>query len=256
MRRARPGNRESARRHRTLLRVVGDELERARADAGLTKTALAQAAGIDRAHLHRIELGLARASIEVLVAIASALGGELQVRFLPGTGPAIRDRLQAMMIEELLRRLHPRWKRTLEVAVQRPVRGIIDLVLHDEAAAIMVATEAQSEVRRLEQHLRWSREKAEALPSSDLYRIIGPGLTASPAISRLLLLRSTPATRALARRFPETLAAAYPARSSAVHAALTTAEAPWPGDGILWARVTREAATLLAAPPRGVSLGR
>ena len=60
-------------------------------------------------------------SLETLVRIALALGGDLGLRFLPGAGVPIRDRFQARMIEALLAILHPRWKRLPEVPVMRPV---------------------------------------------------------------------------------------------------------------------------------------
>ena len=53
-----------------------------------------------------------------------------------------------------------------------------------------------------------------------------------------------------------TLAAEYPAAVAAVYAALTTADAPWPGSGILWASVEGGRARILDRPPRGVALGR
>ena len=53
-------------------------------------------------------------------------------------------------------------------------------------------------------------------------------------MSRLLVLRSTVATRELARQFEATLAAAYPARTADVVNALTSADGHWPGDGIVW----------------------
>jgi hypothetical protein len=80
---------------------------------------------------------------------------DLGVRLYPGTGPLIRDHLQAAMIEALLQILHPRWRPSPEVWVTRPVQGVIDLVLEaevdDDATAPLIATEAQSELRRLEQ---------------------------------------------------------------------------------------------------------
>jgi hypothetical protein len=213
--------------------------------------AIAAAAGIDSGHLCRIEAGDVRASLGVLVSVAAALGGDLNVRFHPGTGPSLRDRFQAPMVESLLVAAHFRWRRLVEVAVRRPVRGVIDVVLHD--GVTLVAVEAQSELRNLEQQVRWNQEKAAALRSSDLF----PFASAAepPAISRVLLLRSTEATRAIARRYPETLRAAYPARSRDVYESLV-GERPWPGAGIIWARVSAGHAEVMAGPPRGVALGR
>ena len=246
------------RRHvRDLGYAIGLEIRRMREDAGVSQAALARAAGVARSQLAGIEAGRQCASVETLAAIATALGGRLQVRIDPGTGPAIRDRHQARMIEALLRDLHPRWKRFLEVSVHRPVRGVIDLVLHDPDRAVVVAGEAQSQLRRLEQTIRWSNEKASALLSSSALpaSFMTDSGGSAPSVSRLLLLRSSAANREIAGVFEETLRAAYPAPAAAVVAALTTVDAPWPGAGTVWVRVDGSQTRLLDGPHRGVALG-
>ena len=200
-----------------------------------------------------IEAGDGQWSVDSLARLAAALGADLSVRLYPNTGPPIRDRHQARMVEALLGILNPRWRPTLEVPVRSPARGIIDLVLHDAAAGIMLAVEAQSELRRVEQQLRWSGEKAASLPSSELWRTIG-GRDAR--IGRVLLLRSTRTTRALAANLESTFRAAYPADHGAARRALTTPDDPWPGDAIVWMGVDGAGATVLerrpaASRPRG-----
>jgi hypothetical protein len=73
--------------------------------------------------------------------------------------------------------------------------------------------------------------------------------------SRLLILRSTEATRSLARQFEATFRAAYPARSSDVVGALLEGRS-WPGPGIVWIRIEGEDVRLMDGPPRGVPVGR
>jgi hypothetical protein len=73
--------------------------------------------------------------------------------------------------------------------------------------------------------------------------------------SSLLLLRSTEQTRAIARAYEATLASAYPGRAADAFAALSSADTPWPGNSILWARFEAGRVTLLDAPPRGVRVG-
>jgi hypothetical protein len=109
----------------------------------------------------------------------------------------------------------------------------------------------QTRIDRLEQSIRWSSDKARSLPSSDIWPPVG-----EPVVHRLLVLRSTAATREVARRFESTLRTAYPARAHDIHAALMTAETPWPGDGILWADLRGDAVRILDRPPRGVAIGR
>jgi transcriptional regulator with XRE-family HTH domain len=235
-------------------RAIGSALRDLRIDSGLTIAAVARAAGIDRGYLSRIETGVRAASIRVLTAVAAALGADLSVKLYANTGPRIRDRFSAPMSEALLHALHARWTADPEVAVHRPARGVIDLVLSDVHQPTLVATELQSEMRRLEQQVRWHRLKEESLRSADLWRFVAADET--PPTSRLLVLRSTRTTRELANTFEKTLRAAYPARTVDVVRALTTADAPWPGAGIVWMRVPGGRAELLAGPPRGVRLGR
>ena len=245
--------RETSRRIRRLHLQLGEEIRRLRLDAGLTLTELGAVVGVHRSHLARMEAGQAAPSLEVLTATSVALGADLSVRFFSGAGPRLVDRFQALMIEGLVRRLHPRWSVRLEVPVTHPARGIVDAALIDRLSPVAVASEAQSELRRLEQQIRWSNEKADGLAARLAQEAVP---AAGPAVSRLLILRSTSFTREIARRYEATLSVAYPARSVDVIRARTTASAPWPGAGIVWTRVTGGTADLLEHPPRGVRLGR
>ncbi len=160
------------------------------------------------------------------------------------------------MVEALLAIVDPRWQPYLEVPVHRPVRGVIDIVLGERETALLVAIEAHSDLRRLEQQVRWAADKSEALANTELARFASEAGTREPAISRLMLLRSSRHTRELARTFERTLAAAYPARPADVFAALTRPDDPWPGAGMLWATLDGTEAHVLASAPRGVRLGR
>src|SRR5262245_6107522 len=237
-------------------RTTGEELRQIREDAGLSRARVAAAARVDASYVGDIEEGRARASLEVLNRIAAALNANLSVRIFPNTGPRIRDRFQALMIEALLRMVGPGYERHHEVPVHRPVRGTIDVVLAAAAFGRIISIEAHSDLRRIEQQLRWAAEKSDALSSSTIW----PALTTSGVVavtSRLLLLRSTATTRSLAREFAATFAAAYPADPGAVLDALADPARPLPGNGLLWARVEHGRAVILEGVPRGVpQLGR
>jgi transcriptional regulator with XRE-family HTH domain len=237
--------RRGARRARELRGLIASDIRRVREDAGLSQRGLARAAGISNSTLAALERGVHDPTTEVLARIAAVLGMDLAMRLYPGTGPLIRDHSQAAMIEALLGMLHPRWRPTPEVWVTRPVKGVIDLVLEPELQTEpLVSVEAQSELRRLEQQIRWAHAKSQALSETR-------GRSASP----LLLLRSTRNTRAIVADHAATVRAAYPAPSADAHAALT-GTARWPGAAVVWCDMEQGKARLREAPPRGITLGR
>ncbi|HEX6869276.1 MAG TPA: helix-turn-helix transcriptional regulator, partial [Candidatus Limnocylindrales bacterium] len=101
-------------RSRILRRRIGEDVARAREEAGVTRAAVARTAGIDRAFYGRIEAGVAQPSLETLVALGAALGGEVSFRLYRGTGPRVVDRWQAPMVEALLGCLDAAWVPHLE----------------------------------------------------------------------------------------------------------------------------------------------
>ena len=64
-------------------------------------------------------------------------------------------------------------------------------------------------MHRIEQQIRWNSDKADGLANRQAEEAPGP----TPAVSRLLVLRSTTTTRENARRYEATLRTAYPART-------------------------------------------
>jgi hypothetical protein len=141
--------------------------------------------------------------------------------------------------------------------VCQPIGGVIDVVLDarlspddpGRGVSRTIACEAHSELRRIEQQIRWAGAKTDALA------LARSRAGQSTEITRLLLLRSTRATRAVAATYADLLAAAYPARSAEAFDALT-ASAAWPGSAMIWCVVTRPTAELLREPPPGIRVGR
>ena len=241
-------------RQQRLRGSLGPSIRDLREDAALTRAAVGEAAGIDPSHMWRIEAGQREPALATLVAIATVLGADLSVRLYPTTGPAIRDRIQAAMVEAMLSALDRRWIASPEVPVYRPARGVIDLVLTGRDVRVAIASEFQSELRRLEQQVRWHREKEASLPSANLWRF--GAADGPPATSRLLVLRSTRSLRDLAQKFEQTLRSAYPARCREAVEALTGSTTPWIGPAIVWMVVEGGRAKLMDGPPRSVRLGR
>ena len=164
-----------ARRHETL---AGDAL-RLREDAGVSRAQLARRVRgrppLPRAHRGRHGVALDH---DVPAARLGPRGGPSRAPLpehrasAPGPPPGTDARA-------LLAPLHPRWTPFTELAVRQPSRGWIDLGLHDAGAHVFLAAELQSELRRLEQLVRWSTEKAASLPSWEGWAHLGD----EPAIS-------------------------------------------------------------------------
>jgi transcriptional regulator with XRE-family HTH domain len=216
------------------LASFGSDVRRLREDAGMTRAALARAAGIDAGFLDAIESGTANPSVPSCARLAIALGADMPLRLYPTSGPTIRDRHQSAIAEVMLGIVHERWTSYAEIAVRRPARGWIDMGFHDPRGEVFVATEIQSELRRLEQILRWAEAKAAALPSWDGWTQLGT----EPAISRLLIIRETRTNRAIADEHRRLLRAAYPADGRDALEALVGTGA-WAGPAILWAARAR-----------------
>jgi transcriptional regulator with XRE-family HTH domain len=218
-----------------LRRTLAEDLRRLREDAGATQTAVASLAGVHPSVISRIEAQELGPTLETYARVAAALGADIAARVYPQSGPAIHDRHQVRMAELVLASLHPRWQVSPEVAVRRPVRGWIDLALHDPAADVVVATELESGLRRIEQLVRWSREKADALTSSSMWES-WRGAALDPRISSLLVVRWTRANRDAVSAARRTLREAYPADPRDALDALT-GTASWPGPALVWALI-------------------
>ena len=223
-------------RHAAKLRTsVAEDLRRLREDVGVSQVDVARVAGVTPSFVSRVEAGARSPTMESYARIAAALGAEISARVYPQSGPKIHDRHQVRMGELLLGQLHPRWRPSPEVAVRRPVRGWIDLVLHDPAAAVLVAAELESGLHRIEQLLRWSTEKASALGSASMWPRWTDG-GGEPTVSRLLVIRWTRLNREAVADARRALREAYPADPRDAIDALT-GSAGWPGAAVLWARI-------------------
>jgi transcriptional regulator with XRE-family HTH domain len=245
-------------RQRHQRRAIGDEIRAPREDAGLSIRAVARASGIDPSHLSRVEAGDRSASQDALVAIAGAIGCTVSTKLFPSDGPRLRDHLQALMVNAVVGAAHPRWRSRVEVAVHRPVRGVIDLVLEDLEHPDLVAGEAHSQLRSAESQLRRAGEKADGLPAPAAWSWPAHGASGgvrerdAPRTSRLLVLRSCHAMHDLVRTLPHLFRAAYPAHPSAAFAALTTSGPRWPGSAILWVTVDGAATRVIDGLPRSL----
>ena len=210
-------------RARNLRRDVVATILQATDDAGLSRRGICAAAGVGPNTLAALERDDREPTIEVLSRLAAALGGELSVRFHPGTGPAVRDHLQAAMVEGLIRALHPRWRAEVEVPVFTPTRGVIDVVLRDE----------QRHGDRVRSAVGGQAAGTAGPLGTHQVRGACRIRLRDDAASRILLLRTTSSTRSLVSGYPETMRAAYPGGHREAVAALV-GETTWPGAAIVW----------------------
>jgi transcriptional regulator with XRE-family HTH domain len=225
----------------------GADVTRLRLDAGVSLRALARGSNLDPSHLSSVEHGVSEPSLATAAAIGTALGADVSFRLFPVSGPRIRDHLQSAMVECLLTETRGTWEPHVEVAVRRPARGFVDVVLVQPS--VIVATEVHSELRRIEQIQRWSAEKAASLPSADGWsEWARHGL---PRVDRLLVVRSTRHNREVVRTYRDLLALSYPGDPRDARRALAGL-APWPGSAIVWAQVEGGRARLLDRLPPGV----
>lgn len=239
-----------AARQRRLRRAIGEEVRRVREDQGLSARAVSHAAGIHHSHLSRIEQGERDASLDALVAYASAMGHDVSVRLFPTDGPRVRDHLQVRMVEALLGELDGRWIPRLEVPVYRPARGVIDVVLQERDAGDLIAGEGHSMLTTVERQVRWAALKADSLPSAPGWPFTDS--PASPEVSRLLVLRSCAAMHELVAATMATFRAAYPADTRQAVDALTGSSSGWPGSSIVWVDVRGLHSRLLDGWPRAI----
>lgn len=160
--RERPVDRGSriAARARTAL---GDEIYRARRQAGLSQAAVARVVGVHRSTIGRIERGeIAGVSIDLLGRLCAAVGLDLALRAYP-SGEPIRDAAHVALLGRLRSRLpaDTPWRTEVPLPIPGDLRAW-DAVIGGPADAIAVEAETrlfdiQALTRRLEQKRRDGR---------------------------------------------------------------------------------------------------
>ncbi len=235
---------------RARRRAVGFAIRDARRLAGLSIRETAKAAAVDFTHLSRAEKGDAALSMDSLVAVGAVIGQDVSIKLFASTGPRVRDRIQALIVEAVLATLQEdRWASRLEVPVHRPVRGVIDLVLQEIATGLLVAGEAHSLLTTVEGQLRHAHEKQDALPTATGYP--WQAAIGAPPASRLLVLRSSATMHELVATLPLVFSSAYPGDTAQAVAALRDQATPWPGPSIIWVEVNGARTRVLDdAPPK------
>lgn len=215
---------EAERRLRHQSTRAADELRSLRLRAGLSQAAVAREVGIARSVVSRLEAGDPGITLRTRFRVATVLGADLRVTAYAESGPLIRDAAQAAIIEDLLTGTDLRWRRTPEAAVPGPGRRSVDLRLDGPDAIVLL--EVESHLGSLEEIIRELHSKQQALTDAE------PAGTPRP-IYVVLCLPRTRHHVSIVRAHPRTIAAAFPASSADLLAALSDCSIPWPGDGLL-----------------------
>jgi transcriptional regulator with XRE-family HTH domain len=216
---------ERALRHES--RRAAEELRRMRLRAGVSQAAVAAAVGTTRSLICRLEQGDPAVALRMRFRVAAVLGADLRLMAYAGSGPVIRDSVQAEVVEHLLRVRNPGWRATVEADVPGPGSRSVDLRLDGPADTILV--EVETRVDSLEGIVRELHAKRRAILES-----FGAG-----AIRRVHVVLVLPVTRrhsTMVKAHPEIIRAAFPVPSAVIRRALTGPATTCPGDGLLWIR--------------------
>jgi transcriptional regulator with XRE-family HTH domain len=206
--RERPVDRGSriAARARTF---VGDEVHRARTQAGLSQTAVARAVGVHRSTIGRIERGeIAGLSIELAARLCGAVGLDLSVRPFPGGDP-IRDAAHVALLGRLRSRLPASvpWRTEVPLSIPGDLRAW-DAVIGGSNGAIAIEAETRLfDVQALARRLALKRR------DGGVERVI-------------LLIGNTVANRRALALVRDALRVEYPLDTREILAALTAGDSP------------------------------
>ncbi len=213
-------------RGRELERRIGRELRLARVSHGYSQEEVARRAGVSQSTVSKVELGEARASVDVLARTAAACDHELAIKLFPAAASRLRDTPQLSLAEPIIREAHPVWHASTEVAagdgraadlvLEHPVEvlhaeiesGIVDFqaqfrpaqakrqVLADRfdrpVRLIIVVPDSHVVRRRLEGHADFIRRMLPA-SSREVWRAIRSGTPLGR--DGILFVRRSPARR-------------------------------------------------------------
>jgi transcriptional regulator with XRE-family HTH domain len=202
-------------RARSILSELANEMRIARLNHGLSQSVVAQASGVCRSQVSRLELGQApRATVLELSRLLEVVGLELSARAYPA-GPPIRDAAHRALIKRLRALVSPSVAWRFEV----PVGGAGDLRAWDAVLLIgtnQFAVEAETRLREVQE-----LQRRLSLKRRDDREVSGV----------LLLLADTRNNRRLAREHGEDLRSDFPLPAREILTALADGRCP-NGSGI------------------------
>jgi len=227
---------EGDRQLRRTATRFGEESRLLRLRTGVSQAAVARAIGVDRATICRMEAGDPAVADRIRARAAAVLGADFRLSLYPDAAPLIHDAAHARLVEALLRLRHPSWRAKVEAPVPGTGRRSTDLRLDRGDATILF--EVETHVHALEAIIREGEDKRSAVAAAVAADRSAVAAIAAVAATRrvhvILVLPPTRHHRTLVAAHPGTIEAAFPASTADIRRALTSADVPWPGDGILW----------------------
>ena len=223
---------EGDRQLRRTATRFGEESRLIRLRTGVSQAAVARAIGVDRATICRMEAGDLTVADRIRARAAAVLGADFRLGLYPDAAPLIHDAAHARLVEALLRLRHPSWRAKVEAPVPGTGRRSTDLRPDRGDATILFEVETQ--VHTLEAIMREGEDKRSAVAAAVAADADFDAAGAERRVHVILVLPPTRHHRTLVAAHPGTIEAAFPASTADIRRALTSADVPWPGDGILW----------------------
>ena len=201
-----------SRRGRQHLALIGSEVRAARRAAGLSQAVVADASGMSRAEVSRIERGAAPwLSVLEAAELCAVVGLDLWLRAYPGADP-LRDAAHVALLRRFLGSVGGDLRVRLEVALDRPgdLRAW-DATISDRRDTVGVEAETRiSDAQAMERRLALKRRDGR------IDRVI-------------LVIADTRANRSMLRSIRPTLRADYPLDTAEIVAALASGRLPRAG---------------------------
>ncbi|HEY5182457.1 MAG TPA: helix-turn-helix transcriptional regulator [Dermatophilaceae bacterium] len=216
---------EGDRQLRRTATRFGEESRLIRLRTGVSQAAVARAIGVDRATICRMEAGDPTVADRIRARAAAVLGADFRLGLYPDAAPLIHDAAHARLVEGLLQLRHPSWRAKVEAPVPGTGRRSTDLRLDRGDATILF--EVETHVHALEAIIREGEDKRSAVA-------VAADAAAERRVHVILVLPPTRHHRTLVAAHPGTIKSAFPASTADIRRALTSADVPWPGDGLLW----------------------
>ena len=201
---------------------IGQEVALARANLGLSASAIARLAGVAVSTERRVELGDPSVTVVTAARVLVAAGLELAARAYPSRPPSLRDSGQLRLAQRLREMAAPAWR----VAIEVPIEGgrSADVVMY--GADEILHLEIERRLADFQAQFRAAAAKREVLHAAH-----------ERAVRLVMVIEDTAANRRRVTEHAAVIRHALPADSRAVLRAVRTGT-PLAMDGLLWIRRT------------------